>query len=771
MAASPDYSHFVKTDAEGRSRIDLAIDGITCAACLGDIETAMKRLPGVMTARLNLTSHRLAVSFDAGKIEAGGLTGALEAIGYRAYPYEQRKVEADEAARFYLLLKCLGVAAFAAMNVMLLSISVWSGEGSSMSPETRDFFHFLSALIALPAAAYAGQPFYVSALTSLRQGRVNMDVPITIGVTLALALSVYETWSHAPQAYFDSAIMLLAFLLAGRVMDQAMRRKTRAAAGNLAALKGENALRFASGAQEPPGTQESPGAQETEDNLVLTPVAALVEGDRVLVRAGERIPADGAIESGASSVDESAITGETLGKPVGVGDNVYAGSINGDGALKLRVTAAGNAALIDEAARLIDAAGAARSGYVRLADRASQLYAPIVHLAALASGLTWYFFLGAGVHHALVIGISVLIITCPCALALAVPAVQAMASGAFFRAGLFLNDATGLEKLGEIDTVIFDKTGTLTLPEPRVANASEIPPDLLDLAARLAHSSSHPLARAVARSARTAPPLPDARETPGMGVAAPFGQAEAWLGSAAFCEVESPGPDADASAIFIRHGARWARLLIRQTLRPDAAKVLAHLRESGCKIAILSGDRPEAVAPIARELAVESWSGALKPADKIAFIGERAAEGEKILMVGDGLNDAPALAAAYASISPIDAVHLTQTQADAVFLGDRLAPVAAAIAIARRARGLMRQNLFFAAGYNVVAVPFAMSGHATPLFAALAMSASSIVVTLNALRLRGPGKAVTLLLREQKATAGEPARRAAPPNPVAAPSA
>ena len=762
MAVSPDYSHFVKTDAEGRSRIDLAIDGITCAACLGDIETAMKRLPGVMNARLNLTSHRLAVTFDAARIQAGGLTSALETIGYRAYPYEQRKVEADEAARFYLLLKCLGVAVFAAMNIMLLSISVWSGEGSSMSTETRDFFHFLSALIALPAAAYAGQPFYASAWSSVRQGRVNMDVPITIGIFLALALSVYETWSHAPQAYFNSAVMLLAFLLAGRVMDQAMRRKTRAAAGNLAALKGENALRFAPGAQ---------GSQETEDNLVLTPVAALVEGDRVLARAGERIPADGVIESGASSVDESAITGETLGKPVSVGDNVYAGSINGDGALKVRVTAAGNAALIDEAARLIDAASAARSGYVRLADRASQLYAPIVHLAALGTGLTWYFFLGAGVHDALVVGISVLIITCPCALALAVPAVQAMASGTFFRAGLFLNDATGLEKIGEVDTVIFDKTGTLTLPEPRVANAGDIPPDLLDVATRLAHCSSHPLARAVARSARFAPPLPDARETPGMGVAAPFGEGEALLGSAAFCEIETPASDADASAIFVRHGARWARLLIRQTLRPDAARVLAHLRENGCKIAILSGDRPEAVAPIARVLGVESWSGGLKPADKIAFIDERAAEGAKILMVGDGLNDAPALAAAYASISPIDAVHLTQTQADAVFLGDRLAPVVAAIAIAQRARGLMGQNLFFAAGYNVVAVPFAMSGHATPLFAALAMSASSIVVTLNALRLRGPGKAVTLLLRESKASVGDPARKAAPPKPVAAPSA
>ncbi|MCI4677815.1 heavy metal translocating P-type ATPase [Rhodoblastus acidophilus] len=755
--AAPDYSHFVKTDADGRSRIDLAIDGITCAACLGDIETAMKRLPGVMTARLNLTSHRLAVTFDAATTEAGALTSALEAIGYRAYPFEQRKVEADEAARFHLLLKCLGVAVFAAMNIMLLSISIWSGEGASMSPETLDFFHFISALIALPAAAYAGQPFYVSAWTSLRQGRLNMDVPVTIGVFLALALSVYETQHHAQHAYFDSAIMLLAFLLAGRVMDQAMRRKTRAAAGNLAALKGENALRFA------------PGAGDDEDHLALTPVAALTEGDRVLIRAGERVPADGAIERGASSVDESAITGETLGKPVKVGDNIYAGSINGDGALILRVTAAGHAALIDEAARLIDAASAARSGYVRLADRVSQLYAPVVHIAALGTGLAWWLLLGASVHDALVIGISVLIITCPCALALAVPAVQAMASGAFFRAGLFLNDATGLEKLGEVNSIVFDKTGTLTLPEPRVANAGEIAPDLLELAGRLAHSSSHPLALALARSARAAAPLPDARETPGMGVAAPFGGGEARLGSAAFCDVEQPAGEADASAIFIRAGERWARLLIRQTLRPDAAKVLSYLRDSGLNIAMLSGDRPEAAAPIARELKIESWRGGLKPADKIAFIQDWTARGAKVLMVGDGLNDAPALAAAYASISPIDAVHLTQTQADAVFLGERLAPVAAAIAIARRARGLMRQNLAFAIGYNLLAVPVAMSGHATPLFAALAMSASSIVVTLNALRLRGPGKGVTLLLREAKGSAGDPARRANVHQPAAAP--
>ena len=730
MAASPDYSHFIKTDVEGRSRLDLAIDGITCAACLDDIETAMKRLPGVMLARLNLTSHRLALTFDSARIDAGRLTGALEAIGYRAYPYEQRKFEADEAARFTLLLKCFGVAAFAAMNIMLLSISIWSSDGATMPQETRDFFHMLSALIALPAAAYAGQPFYTSAWTALRQGRLNMDVPITIGVFLALALSVYETRHHALHAYFDSAAMLLAFLLAGRALDLAMRRKTRAAAGNLAALKGENALRL------------QPG--EGDETWALVPVAALAAEDCVLVRSGERIPADGLIEQGASAVDESAITGETLMKPVRAGDMVYAGSINGEGALTLRVTAAGHAALIDEAARLIEAASAARSRYMQLSERVSRYYAPVVHLTALTTGLVWYFLLGASAHDAMVIAIAVLIITCPCALALAVPTVQAMASGAFFRAGLFLNNAAGMEKLGEIDTVVFDKTGTLTLPEPRVSNRDDIAPDLLLLAARLARSSHHPLALALARSVTSAPPLADATETAGQGVSAPYEGGEVRLGSAAYCGVEAQPFEGEGSAMFVRHGERWARLLIRQTLRPDAKDVVAGLRKKGFKLAILSGDRAEAVAPIAALLGIEAWRGGKTPAEKIAFIEELKARGARVLMVGDGLNDAPSLAAAHASLSPIDAVHLTQAQADAVFLGERLAPVAAALDIAGRARSLMRQNLTLAILYNIVAVPVAMAGHASPLFAALAMSGSSILVTLNALRLRGGGKSANV---------------------------
>ncbi|MCW2314626.1 Cu2+-exporting ATPase [Rhodoblastus acidophilus] len=729
MGAAPDFSHFVRNDEDGRSRLDLAIDGITCAACLPDIETAMKRLPGVKLARLNLTSHRLALTYDPQQVEPGRFTGALEAIGYRAYPYEQRQVEADEQARFNLLLKCLGVAVFAAMNIMLLSISVWSGQSTSLPPETRDFFHFVSALIALPAAAYAGQPFFSSAWAAIRQRRLNMDVPITIGVTLALALSVYETQHHADHAYFDSAIMLLAFLLAGRVLDQAMRRRTKTAAGNLAALKGENALR-------------RDGAE-----WVLVPVAALAAGDRLLVRAGERVPADGVIVEGASALDESAITGETDPKPAQAGDNVYAGTVNGEGALTVDVTAAGHSALIDEAARLIEQAGAARSKYMQLSDRVSQFYAPAVHLTALVTGLSWWLFFGATAHDALVIAISVLIITCPCALALAVPTVQAMASGAFFRSGLFLNDARGLEKLGEIDAVVFDKTGTLTLPQPGIANADAIPADLLELAGRLARSSHHPLALALARSLRGGAPLPDARETAGQGVAAPYEGFEARLGSASFCDAEFLAAEAEVSAIYVRAGEKVARLDIRQSLRPDAAKIVAHLRAENLDLHILSGDRPEAVAPVAEQLGVADWRGGQKPADKIAFVERLKAQGKKVLMVGDGLNDAPALAAAHASISPIDAVHLTQAQADAVFLGEKLLPVAAALAIARRARALMTQNLTFAILYNAVAVPVAMAGQASPLFAAAAMSGSSILVTLNALRLRGPGKSVTLLAK------------------------
>ena len=722
MAETLDLSTFVRRNADSTAHIELAVEGVGCAGCIRKIENGLKGVPGVVEARLNFTNRRLAVDWRAGELDASAVVAALERIGYRAYPFKADRTEADEAKETQRLLKCLAVAGFAAMNIMLLSVSVWSG-GTDMTQETRDLFHWLSALIALPAAAYAGQPFFQSALRALRARALNMDVPISLGVLLALGMSVVETLGHAQHAYFDSAVMLLFFLLCGRYLDHAMRCKTRAVAGNLAALKAEVAHRF-----EPKG------------EIVMVPVEALKPGDRLLVRPGERIPADGVVLSGTSEIDDSLVTGETARRPVETGATIYAGSLNFSGTLTLRVTAAGAGTLLDEVERLLDKAVASKSRYLRLADRAARLYAPMVHATAAVTAIGWLI-AGASVHDAVITAIAVLIITCPCALALAIPAVQVVASGALFRSGLILSSGDTIERLADADVVVFDKTGTLTLPELRVDNAAAIDRDLLELAARLALSSRHPLAVAVAREACNRIPYEGAIEEPGRGVRALVDGGEARLGSPAFCGFANiadqvDGDEPGTSVIAVAHAGRTALLRVRQSLRPDAVEVTQSLAALGLGLCILSGDRPAAVAPIASALGIAQAQGGLKPNEKIAAIEAMKADGHRVLMVGDGINDAPALAAAHVSLSPISAAHLTQAHADAVFLGERLAPVLEAIVIARRARALMRQNLWLAVLYNAVAVPIAIAGLVTPLIAAIAMSGSSILVTLNALRAR-----------------------------------
>jgi len=715
---STDLSMFVRRDGPLAQMI-IAVEGVNCAGCIRKIENGLKQVPGIVDARVNFSNRRLAVQWRTGEIEAGDVMHALEEIGYRGHPFETANAEAEESRHAKWLLRCLAVAGFAAMNIMLLSVSVWSGNAADITQETRDFFHWLSALIALPAAAYAGQPFFQSAWRAVRVRQVNMDVPISLGVILAIGLSLVETANHAQHAYFDSAVMLLFFLLCGRYFDHAMRQRTRAVAGNLAALKAEMAHRF------------------DGSELVLVPAAALRPGDRVLVRPGDRVPADGVVIGGTSDIDESLVTGETARRSIGAGATVYAGSVNFSGTLTLKVTAAGDATLIDEIERLLEKAVVAKSRYVRLADRAARLYAPVVHTAAALTAAGWLL-AGASLHDSIVIAISVLIITCPCALALAIPAVQVVASGALFRAGLIVNSGDAIERMAECDLVIFDKTGTLTLPESRVRNRADVPGELLECAARLALSSRHPLAAAVAREAVQKRPFDGAVEEPGRGVRAMVEGVEARLGSPEFSGLSTSKiatPDCSATSIIaFRHGDRHAVFAVSQMLRPDAAAAVRELKALGLELAILSGDRAGAVAPVADALGIARWRAGLKPADKIALIEEMAVQGWRVLMVGDGINDAPSLAAAHASVSPISAAHITQAQADAVFLGERLRPVVEVVTIARRARRLMRGNLLLAALYNAIAVPIAVAGLVTPLIAAAAMSGSSILVTLNALR-------------------------------------
>ena len=723
MHLTRDFSHYVKDLGAGLKHIDLAVEGVSCAGCMAKIERGLSALPDVTLARVNLTDRRVALEWKQGTLDPAKFIDRLAELGYKAYPFEKASAEATEAEESRFLLRCLGVAAFATMNVMMLSVPVWSGNVSDMLPEQRDFFHWLSAVIALPAVAYAGQPFFRSAWRALKSGNVNMDVPICIGVILALGMSLVETFHHAEHAYFDAAIMLLTFLLVGRYLDQNMRRRTRAVAGNLAALKAETATKFI-------------GADEISE----VPVAAIRAGDLVLLRPGERCAVDGVVVEGRSEIDQSLITGETLYVPAEQGTAVYAGSLNISGTLRVRVSAAAEGTLLAEITRLLDNALQARSRYMRLADRASRLYAPVVHATAALTVLGWVL-AGASWHDAIVTGIAVLIITCPCALGLAIPTVQTVASGAMFKSGVLLNAGDAIERLAEAEHVIFDKTGTLTLPELEVVNAADIPADVFALAGQLALSSHHPVAAAVAQAAKARSPLMGAVEEPGQGVRAVVDGVEIRLGRPAFCgaealAVQNANLDPEASVVAFRRGSDTFLFSVRQGLRPDAAKIVAGLQRRGIKVEILSGDREAAVAAAAKALGIDEWRASVTPADKIARIEELKRAGVKVMMVGDGMNDAPSLAAAHVSMSPTSAAHLSQATADLVFLGRPLAPVLAAVDYARKALHLMRQNLWLAVGYNVLAVPLAISGLVTPLIAAAAMSGSSILVMLNALRAR-----------------------------------
>jgi Cu2+-exporting ATPase len=551
-----------------------------------------------------------------------------------------------------------------------------------------------------------------------------MDVPISLGVVLALGMSVLQTLAHERVAYFDSAVTLLMFLLAGRFLDQRMRRRTRDFALNLSAIRADRAVKLF----------EDGEARET-------PIGAIRPGDLVLVRAGERVAVDGTVEDGRSDIDQSLVTGETAPVAVSPGAAVYAGTVNMSGALRIRVQSAASGTLLDEVNSLLVRAVEQRSSYVRLADRAARLYVPVVHLTALATFLGWLA-IGAGWQQSLIVAITVLIITCPCALGLAVPAVQVVAAGALFRRGLILNSGEALERLAEVDTIVFDKTGTLTQPRPTLANAADVEAGDLALAGSLALSSRHPLARAVAEASGAREPI-SAHEFPGQGVSALHCGQRVKLGSVVWCKAETEAAAVatawpDASLIALRTPERVVVFAVRQALRRDASAIIAELSR-GHAVEILSGDREAAVALVARELGVGRFEAGLTPAGKIARLKALQSAGKRPLMVGDGLNDAPALATAHVSISPVSAAHIAQAQADALFLGERLAPVADALSLATKARRLMVENLWLSLIYNLIAVPLAILGLVTPLIAALAMSGSSILVTVNALRARSAG--------------------------------
>jgi Cu2+-exporting ATPase len=703
----------------GRLRLDLHVPGVHCVGCIRKVEGAVRALPGVAHARVNFTTRRLTAEWERGAQTPEAIVAALEAVGFEARPFAPEQAAKGEDAS-QGLLRAMVVAGFAAMNIMLLSVSVWSGATGA----TRDLFHAISAAIAIPAIAYAGRPFFASAWSALRRGRTNMDVPISIGVVLATAMSLYETLNSGPHAYFDGATSLLFFLLIGRYLDSVMRDRARSGVAQLLKQTARGALTLL-----PDGTTE------------YRPIEAVAPGMRIVVAAGERVPVDGIVETGRSGIDRSLVTGESVPEPAELGTRVLAGAMNLDGALTLRATAVGEGTFMADVVRLMEAAEGGRARYVRLADRASRWYAPAVHLTAALSAAGWLA-LGFGWHASLTVAAAVLIITCPCALGLAVPAVQVTAASMLMRRGILVKDGGALERLAEVDTVVLDKTGTITLGRPTLDGALPLTPADAALAAGLATRSTHPLSRALAAAVRAGGIAPaeiaDVRETPGCGLEAVVEGQRIRLGRPDWVDPAlGAASKTDLLQLAFRRGdAPGVLLAFRDALRADAAEAVARLRAAGLDVSILSGDRPEAVRGVAAAVGVRSWAADCAPADKVAAIRALSDQGRRVLVVGDGLNDGPALGSGHASMAPSTASDVSQSAADLLFLGDRLSAVPAAIEIARRSRRHVVQNFVLSIGYNVVAVPIAVVGLVTPLIAAVSMSTSSILVIANALRMR-----------------------------------
>jgi Cu2+-exporting ATPase len=710
---------FISTEADGSHSVNLLVDGMHCPSCVAIIENALKKQDAVIAARLNLSTKRLRVTWNGG-IELGdGWMNLINSMGYKAVPFDPETAETDQKKEEKFLLRCLGVAGFASGNLMLFSVPLWSSDTVEMGEATRTMFHWIQAAIAMPAIVYCGLPFYRSAWRALKEYRTNMDVPISVAVILATLMSIFETITFGRHSYFDSAVMLLFFLLIGRYLDARARGRARSAAHDLLQMMTGFATQI-----------RQDGSHE------IIPLSEIQEGMTLLVAAGEKIGADGRIIAGNSEIDTSLITGETMPQKVGVGAKVFAGTMNISAPITMRVTKPSERSLLSEIIKLMETAEQSQAKYVTVADKISGWYTPVVHLLAAATFIGWFFWGGVAWQVALLYSATVLIITCPCALGLAVPVVQVLASGKLMRRGILIKSGSALERLAEITHTVFDKTGTLTVGRPALQNAEyKIQDSDLQLAASLAAHSKHPLSQAIVR-AYTGTLLPiAAKEIAGCGIEAEGVR----LGKRIWAvkELDSQLHEGDSSLELWLHqpNRQPVRFTFADELRSDAKTVISALQSAHIQTELLSGDRAEVVVKVASEVGISNAFAALSPLDKCERLEQLKTSGAHVLMVGDGLNDAPSLASAYVSMSPASAMDITQNAADIVFQGDKLAPVITAWQVARFSKKLVRENFVLAIIYNIIAIPLAVAGMVTPLIAAIAMSSSSLLVIANAMRL------------------------------------
>jgi Cu2+-exporting ATPase len=705
-------------EGEGALEATFLIEQVRCPACLWLVEQALCRQPGVLRAHVNFAAHRAQLAWDPRVTRPSALIGALRSLGYDAQPFDPRRQHAARRAGRRADLWRLFVAGFGAMQVMMYAFPAYLDAGAgTLSPESEALMRWASLLLTLPVILISCVPFFSGAWRELRRRRPGMDTPIALGIAAGFAASAWATVTGEGAVYFDSISMLVFLLLGARWLEAAARARATRALDRLARWAPDFALRLDAGA------------------AVRVAAHALAPGDRVLVGAGERVPADGIVESGHSSVDEALLTGEPLPVACAPGSALTGGSTNLGQPLVMRVLRAGAETRAAAIARLVERGAASRPRLVEGANAIAELLTYVVLAVALAAGLYW---------HSIWIVAAVLVIACPCALALAAPVALATATGRLATRGIALANAGTLETLARATDVVLDKTGTLTEGRFSIAAVDALGPldqaACLALARRLEAGSRHPLARAF-EGRSEALPAADLREFAGRGIEGSVDGRRMRIGTPAFCEelAHRRAPAAAGGALtqvwLAGEDGYLATFSLRDALRPGSAGAVETLRAAGLRVHLLSGDAPAAVRDVAKTLGIDTAVGGASPEEKFAYVERLQRQGRVVVMAGDGINDAPVLARADVSAAMAGGADLAQRQADLIVLGNSPAALAEAFGIARRAMRIVRQNFAWALGYNALALPLAAAGWVGPWEAAVGMAASSFIVVLNALRL------------------------------------
>ncbi len=720
---------FVREEDEHIREAALMLENIVCAACVWLNERHIAALPGVLSVDINYATRRARVRWDESRIQLSAILKAVSDIGYLAHPFDPARSDDMHKRERNTAIKRLAVAGLGMMQVMMYALPAYSA--TDLAADTRVLMRWASLVLTIPVVAYSAWPFFVGAWRDLKRRTLGMDVPVALGVGTAFVASVYSTFSGHGEVYYDSITMFVFLLLTGRFLEMNARRRAGAAVEELVKLI-------------PAATTRLPHWPVRDEEPV--PVARLVVGEHVLVRPGETLPADGVVVEGDSAVSEAMLTGESLPLTKTIGAQVVGGSLNQASPLVMRVEKLGADTRLASIVRLLDRAQSEKPRIAQLADRAAAWFVGVLLMITVMVGLAWYVIDPSKV---LWIVVSILVVTCPCALGLATPAALTTATGRLTRLGLLTTRGHALETLARATDLVFDKTGTLTYGRLSVRRVVALDgrseADVSALAAALEAGSEHPIAKALRAAATPTFVVSQIRNTPGLGVEAQLHGHVYRLGAPRFAAANAMPPPSDGGVHPENGHESWVALAEDQQLiawfaladtpRADARAALDALRQQGLRLHLLSGDGEAAVQASAQQLGIVDWRAGALPEDKLAYVQVLQSQGRIVAMVGDGINDAPVLAAAQVSIAMGEGADVAQAAADMVMLGGTLATLPAGVALARKTQQIIRQNLGWALGYNLIAIPAAALGYVTPWLAGIGMSGSSLLVVLNALRL------------------------------------